>query len=92
MNETWQIATQVALVLFVVALAYFLLVRPQLKRMSEHQAFLAALRVGDRVVTRGGLIGNIQAFDDADIVSLSLSDDLAVSIERSAIERRLGCN
>jgi preprotein translocase subunit YajC len=89
MGQAGEIATQVALVLFVLALAYSLLVRPQLKRMAEHQSFLASLRVGDRVVTRGGLIGNVAAIEDAVVVSLALSDVVTVSIERSGIERRL---
>jgi preprotein translocase subunit YajC len=89
MSEMGRIATQIALVLSVLALSYFLLVRPQLKRMSAHHAFLAALTVGDRVVTRGGLIGNIAAFEGEDIVSLALSDDMVVSLERNAIERRV---
>jgi preprotein translocase subunit YajC len=88
MGEAWEIVTQVALVLFVLSLAYLLLVRPQLKRMSEHQAFLASLSVGDRVVTRGGFIGNIAAFEDAFVVSLALSDAMTVRIEKSGIERR----
>lgn len=90
MNWIWEIAIQVGLVLFVLGLAYFLLVRPQLNRVAAHQSFLASLKVGDRVVTQGGLIGNVAAIEDAVVVTLSLSDAVTVSIERSGIVRRLG--
>ena len=82
-----EIATQIALVLFVLSLGYVVLVRPQLRRLSAHQSFLASLQVGDRIVTRGGLIGSIAAFEGAVIVHLTLSDSVTVNIERNSVER-----
>ncbi len=82
-----EIAAQIALVLFVLSLGYVVLVRPQLKRLTAHQSFLESLKVGDRIVTRGGLIGSITAFDGSGIVHLALSDSVKVNIERNSIER-----
>lgn len=82
-----EVAAQVALVLLVVLLGYFVLVRPQLRRLAAHQNFLRSLKVGDRVVTRGGLIGSIAAFEGVDVVHLALSDAITVNIERNSIER-----
>lgn len=45
-------------------LLYLVLVRPQLRRASQHQAFIASLKAGDHVVTGGGLIGRIVRCDD----------------------------
>lgn len=82
-----EIAAQIALVLFVLSLGYVVLVRPQLQRLIAHQSFLGSLKVGDRIVTRGGLIGSIAAFDGSVIVHLALSDSVTVNIERNSIER-----
>ena len=38
---------------------YFLLIRPQQKKVKQHQNMVAALRRGDQVVTKGGLIGKV---------------------------------
>lgn len=45
-------------------LLYLVLVRPQLRRVAQHQAFIDSLKIGDRVVTGGGLIGRIVRCDD----------------------------
>ncbi|MEO1563969.1 MAG: preprotein translocase subunit YajC [Pseudomonadota bacterium] len=45
--------------ILIFAIMYFLLIRPQQKKMKEHQAMVAALRKGDQVVTAGGVIGKV---------------------------------
>jgi preprotein translocase subunit YajC len=45
--------------ILIFAIMYFLLIRPQQKKLKEHQAMVAALRRGDQVVTQGGLIGKV---------------------------------
>jgi preprotein translocase subunit YajC len=85
----WHIAAQTGAVLLVFLLAFFLLVRPQLKRMSDHRRFLASLKVGDYVVMRGGLIGGILAFEGADVVWLEIAASTTVKIDRDSIERRV---
>ena len=46
---------------------YMLLIRPQQKRMKEHQAEIAAVKKGDRVVTGGGLIGRVTKVGDTEV-------------------------
>ena len=46
---------------------YMLMIRPQQKRMKAHQARIAAVKKGDRVVTGGGLIGRVTKVGDSDI-------------------------
>jgi preprotein translocase subunit YajC len=84
----WEILAQIAVVGFVLLLGFILLVRPQLRRSAHHKDFLASLTVGDRIVTRGGLIGEIVGFEALDVISLKLSNDMIVNIERRGIERR----
>jgi preprotein translocase subunit YajC len=56
------------LVLVMFALFYVLMIRPQQKRLKAQQAMLGALKVGDRVVTGGGLVGTISKLvSDAEV-------------------------
>ena len=59
--------------LLMVAVFWFLLIRPQKKRQQEHKNMLEALRRGDTVVTTGGLIGRIMDID-GDILTLDLGE------------------
>ena len=45
--------------IFLVAVFYFLIIRPQSKRAKEHKIMLSELRKGDEIVTNGGLLGKI---------------------------------
>lgn len=63
---------------------YFLLIRPQRKRMKQHEEMIARLKKGDRVVTNGGLIGTIHALTDAELV-LDLGDRAKVRVIRSQV-------
>lgn len=57
------------LILPMVAIMYFLIWRPQQKRMKEHQEMVKAIRRGDNVVTAGGIIGKVtKVVDDHEII------------------------
>ncbi len=58
---------QIAPLLLIFVIFYFLLIRPQQKRMKEHRAKLGALKKGDTVVTAGGVIGKATKVDDAEV-------------------------
>jgi len=66
------------------AVFYFLLIRPQQKKQRSQQDMLKSLKVGDRVVTTGGLYGTIVAGGDH-IVKLEIADKVRVDISRSSI-------
>lgn len=66
---------------------YFLLIRPQVKRQKLHQQMLEALKKGDEVVTRGGLIGKITGISGQKIV-LEVQEKVRVRVLRSAIEAK----
>src|SRR5882724_7859576 len=69
----------------VIALAFFLLiVLPQRRRTSAHRALLAALDVGDEVVTIGGILGTIRAIDD-ERIELEVADGVVITLARNAI-------
>jgi preprotein translocase subunit YajC len=66
------------------AVFYFLLIRPQQKKTRAHQDMLKSLKVGDRVVTTGGLFGTIVAGGDQTI-KLEIADKVRVEVGRSYI-------
>ncbi len=63
---------------------YFLLIRPQQKKTRTHQEMLKSLKVGDRVVTTGGLYGTIVAGGDH-TVKLEIADKVRVEVGRTYI-------
>ena len=63
---------------------YFLLIRPQQKRMKEHRTMLQALRRGDRIVTGGGMIGTITRAGDEEL-TIEVADGVRVKVLRSTV-------
>ncbi len=65
---------------------YFLLIRPQQKKMKQHKATLAAIRRGDTVVTGGGIIGKVsRVTDDGPEVQVEIAPDVKVKVQRELI-------
>jgi len=64
---------------------YFLLIRPQQKRMKAHKELLGQLRRGDRVVTSGGIIGTINKLVSDTEVSVEIAEGVRVRVVRSTI-------
>jgi preprotein translocase subunit YajC len=65
---------------------YFLLIRPQQKKMKEHKAMVEALRRGDKVVTSSGMMGTVYKIDsDTGIVQVEVAEDVVIKFVKSAI-------
>ena len=71
--------------ILIFVIMYFLFIRPQQKKVKEHQAMIAALRRGDEIVTQGGLIGKITKVKDETEVEVEVSDGVKVRVVRSTI-------
>ena len=72
--------------LLVLAIFYFLLIRPQSRRANELRQRANAVRRGDTVVTSGGMVGKvIKASDTSDEIEVELADNLRVSIVKSTL-------
>ena len=76
----------VQLVPFVLVLAifYFVILLPMKRRQQKVQTFLSALKVGERVVTSGGLFGTITRLSDQS-VQLQVADKVRVEVSRNAV-------
>jgi preprotein translocase subunit YajC len=64
---------------------YFLLLRPQQKKMKAHREMVAQVRRGDRVLTQGGIIGQINKVISDSEVSVEIAENVRVRLTRSAI-------
>lgn len=73
--------TQLGLILLIF---YFFLIRPQQKKMKEHTAMVEALKVGDRVLTSGGIYGVVKKLNGTE-VTIEIAPDVNVSVERMTI-------
>ena len=64
---------------------YFLLIRPQQKKLKEHQAMIEALRRGDQVVTAGGVVGKVTKVRDDAEIELEISSGVVVRVMKHTI-------
>lgn len=72
-----------------VAIFYFLLIRPQKKRQKAMQNMLDALQVGDKVVTAGGIMGKVYSIKEDSVVIETSQDKTKIKFEKSSISRVL---
>ena len=75
--------------ILIFAIMYFLLIRPQQKKVKEHQAMVEALRRGDQVVTQGGLIGKVSKVKDEGEVEVEIAEGVKVRVVKSTIAQVL---
>ena len=75
--------------ILIFAIMYFLLIRPQQKKMKEHQAMVDAVRRGDQVVTQGGIIGKIAKVKDDGELELEIAEGVKVRVVKATIAQVL---
>src|SRR5215218_10884209 len=75
-------------ILFLFAILYFLMWRPQQRRIRAMQALQSSLQLGDEIVTTAGFLGTIRRFD-GEVVTIELSPGVEARVNRRAISGRL---
>lgn len=75
--------------LFIFLIFYLLMIRPQQRRMKQHQSALAAIKKGDEVVTGGGIRGRVTKVAD-DEVEVEIANNVRVRVIKSTINAVLG--
>lgn len=75
--------------ILIFAIMYFLLIRPQQKKVKEHAAMVAALRRGDQVVTQGGIIGKVSKVKEDQEIELEIAENVKVRVVRNTIAQVL---
>ena len=76
---------QIAPLLLLFAIFYFLLIRPQQQRQKQHQAMVNAVRRGDSVVTAGGVVGRVAKVKDDGEILLEIADNVQVRVVKSTL-------
>ena len=70
--------------LLLIAVMYFLMIRPQMKRQKEHRAMLDKLGNGDEVITNGGVAGVVRELGEHFIV-VEIADNVRIRVQKGAI-------
>src|SRR5262245_24133805 len=83
-GDTFSLVSVLPLILIFVVF-YFLLIRPQQKKMKDHKAMIEGVRRGDRVVTNGGIIGTVAKITNERELSLEISEGVRVRVSRGMI-------
>jgi preprotein translocase subunit YajC len=73
---------------FLIVIFYFMLIRPQRRRVEQHKRLISSIGVGDEIVTIGGIYGRVGRMGDEDI-DLEVSPGTTIRIVKSAIARRV---
>jgi len=71
--------------ILVFVIMWFFLIRPQQKKVKEHQAMVAALRRGDQVVTQGGILGKVSKVKEDGEVEVEIAEGVKVRVLRHSI-------
>ena len=74
----------IIMLLVFVAIFYFLLIRPQMKRQKEHRNMVDALSKGDEVVTNGGVLGKIVDVGDA-FLTVEIANNIQIKVQKHAV-------
>lgn len=64
---------------------YVILIRPQQKRMKEHDALLASIKKGDRIITGGGIYGKVVKADDTPELVVEIADGVNITVNRMTV-------
>ena len=75
--------------ILIFAIMYFLLIRPQQKKLKDHQAMVEALRRGDQVVTQGGLIGKVSKVKEDNEIEVELAEGVKVRVVKNTVAQVL---
>jgi len=75
--------------ILIFAIMWFLLIRPQQKKMKDHRAMVEALRRGDQVVTAGGLICKVAKVKEGDEIEVEIAQGVKARLVKSTVTQVL---
>lgn len=71
-----------------IAIMYFLMIRPQMKRAKEHRAMVDKLSVGDEVITNGGIAGTVRALGES-FITVEVAQGVELRVQKGAVSNVL---
>jgi preprotein translocase subunit YajC len=75
--------------MLIIGIMYFVMIRPQQKRVKEHQAMVAAIRRGDTVVTSGGIIGKVTKVEEQEL-QVEIAEGVRVRLLKGTVSEVRG--
>ncbi len=72
-------------IILIFVIMYFLLIRPQQRKIKEHKMMVEAIRRGDQVLTQGGIIGKITKVKEGEEVEVEIASNVKVTIIKSTV-------
>ncbi|HPS64558.1 MAG TPA: preprotein translocase subunit YajC [Ignavibacteria bacterium] len=75
--------------ILIIAVFYFLIIRPQQKRQKERQKLLDSVKKGDKVITAAGIHGVVEGIEDKTVL-VKISENVKVKMEKSSIATIIG--
>lgn len=75
--------------ILIFAIMYFLLIRPQQRKLKDHKKMVESLRRGDMIVTQGGLIGKVTKVKEDNEIEVELSEGVKVRVVQSTVAQVL---
>ncbi|TMV82864.1 preprotein translocase subunit YajC [Thioclava sp. BHET1] len=75
--------------ILIFGIMYFLLIRPQQKKLKDHKSMVSALRRGDQIVTQGGIIGKVSKVKEDGEVEVEIAEGVKVRVVKSTIAQVL---
>jgi len=82
-----EILSQLLPFIFLIAIMYFVIIRPQQKEAKQRQEMIDALKKSDKIVTSGGIIATVYKVEEK-FLSVKLNDDVVVKITKDAVARK----
>lgn len=70
--------------MLIIGIMYFLMIRPQQKRLKEHRDMIAGIRRGDTVVTGGGILGKVTKVDEGEL-QVEIADGVRIKVLRGTV-------
>ena len=83
-GETGSILPLIICVVCILVIFYFLMIRPQRKRQKEHNTMVYELKKGDRVITAGGIYGQIETIDQESVI-LKVESGATIRMAKNSI-------
>lgn len=79
--------SQIIMMVAIIAVFYFFMIRPQMKKQKETKKYIESLKVGDKVLTIGGIYGTIQKLNDDGTIIMAIEDGSKMKVSKSAVSQ-----
>jgi preprotein translocase subunit YajC len=76
-------------IIILAVIFYFLLIRPQQKRSKEHKNLLKSLKIGDEIVTNGGVVAKVVEIVDESFAKIEIAKGVTIKVQKQGINQKI---